>query len=171
MLHRARGVKIGRDVFIGDEVYLENEYPESIEIHDRVQISIRAVIVAHTRGPGKVIVEKEAFVGPHVVVACSAGRVLRIGEGAVIGPGCVITRNVPSHMVLTSASAQPVGFAAVPLAVATNMEEFWSGLRPFKSRRTRDLTAASGETASDKLEETDPVTGSGTIGPVTGSQQ
>ncbi len=33
-LHRWRGVKVGLNVFIGDEVYLENEYPERIEIQD-----------------------------------------------------------------------------------------------------------------------------------------
>ena len=76
-LHRMRGVKIGRDAFIGDDVYFDAEYPESIEIQDGVQISIRALIVAHTRGPGRVVIEKNAFIGPHAIVACTAGRVIR----------------------------------------------------------------------------------------------
>lgn len=129
-LHRARGVKIGRNVFIGDDVYIDNEYPESIEIQDGVQISIRAVIIAHTRGPGKVIIEKEAFVGPNVIVVCSAGRVLRIGEGAVLSAGCVVTRNVAPHTVLTAASPQVAGHATIPLTRAKTMEEFSSGLTP-----------------------------------------
>ena len=58
MLHRLRGVKIGRRVFIGDDVYLDNEYPEAIEIGDDVQISIRAVVIAHTRGAGRVIIAR-----------------------------------------------------------------------------------------------------------------
>jgi len=33
-LHGLRGVKIHGTVFIGDDVYLENEYPECVEIHD-----------------------------------------------------------------------------------------------------------------------------------------
>ena len=33
-LHRCRGMKVGAEVFIGDDVYLENEYPERIEIQD-----------------------------------------------------------------------------------------------------------------------------------------
>ena len=135
MLHRARGVKIGRGVFIGDDVYLDNEYPESIEIQERVQISIRAVIVAHTRGPGKVIIGTEAFIGPHVVIACSGGRVLKIGEGAVISAGCVVTRNVPPRAVLTPAPAQFAGIARVPLTTARNLEEFYSGLAPLKPGR------------------------------------
>ena len=136
MLHRARGVKIGRGVFIGDDVYLDNEYPESIELHDGVQVSIRAVIVAHTRGPGKVIVEKEAFIGPHVVIACSAGRVLRIGEGAVVSAGCIITKNVAPRSVLSPAPARVTAHAAIPLPRATTMQEFWSGLTPVQPRKT-----------------------------------
>src|SRR5262249_7048085 len=31
-LHRWRGVAIGHNVFIGDDVYLENEFPELVEI-------------------------------------------------------------------------------------------------------------------------------------------
>jgi len=92
-LHRLRGVKIGNDVFIGDDVYLENEYPNAIEIQDGVQISVRATIIAHTRGPGKVIIEKDAFIGPNTVIVVSAGRTLIIGEGAVIGAGVVVTNN------------------------------------------------------------------------------
>src|SRR5438128_407520 len=124
MLHRARGIKIGRDVFIGDDVYFDAEYPESIEIKDRVEIIARVMILAHTRGPGKVIIEKEAFVGAQAIIACSAGRTLRIGEGAVVGAGCVVTKNVPSHAVLTPAPPQVTAQAAFPLTMANTIEEF-----------------------------------------------
>jgi acetyltransferase-like isoleucine patch superfamily enzyme len=133
MLHRLRGVKIGRNVFIGDDVYLDNEYPEAIEIGDDVQISIRAVIIAHTRGAGRVIVGNAAFIGPQVVVACSAGRMLRIGEGAVLSAGCVVTKSVPPRVVLTPAPAQVAAHAMVALSVAETMEQFQSGLRPPKA--------------------------------------
>lgn len=132
-LQRARGVKIGRDVFIGDDVYFDNEYPENIEIHDRVQISIRAVIVAHTRGTGQVIIEREAFVGPHAVIACSAGRKLKIGEGAVISAGCIVTKSVPPHAVLSPAPSHTVGMAEISLPAATSMDEFVSRIRPSKA--------------------------------------
>ena len=32
-IHKLRGVKILGDVFIGDQVYLENEYPHRVELH------------------------------------------------------------------------------------------------------------------------------------------
>jgi serine acetyltransferase len=131
-LHRARGMKIGSRVFIGDEVYLDNEYPECIEIQEDATISIRALVVAHNKGPGRVIIEKGAFVGPHVIIACNGGRILRIGEGAVIGAGCVVIKSVPPRVVLTPAPAHVVGHAAIPLPTAKTFEEFMSGLRPLK---------------------------------------
>jgi acetyltransferase-like isoleucine patch superfamily enzyme len=140
MLHRARGVKIGANVFIGDDVFIDNEYPECIEVGDNAQISIRVVIVAHTRGPGRVIVGRDAFIGPHCVIACSSGRTLTIGAGAVIGPGCVITRNVAPRVYLVLPPLRPAGIATVSLPSATSMEEFVAGLRPW----TEDIVA-SGE--------------------------
>ncbi len=135
-LHRARGVKIGRGVFIGDDVFIDGEYPEMVEIHDGAAISMRATIIAHNKGPGKVIIEREAFIGPQAVVLCNGGKILRIGEGAVVGAGCVISRNVAPHVVMVSAPAQIVGYATISLATAESNEEFWSGLKPVRPKTT-----------------------------------
>jgi serine acetyltransferase len=127
-LHKLRGVKMGRGVFIGDEVFIDNEYPDCVEIHDKVQISIRTIIVAHTRGPGRVMIEYGAFIGPNSVLVCGAGRVLKIGEGAVIGAGSVITKSVPARLYVAPLPPQPVARVHVPLPLAESMEVFWSGL-------------------------------------------
>ena len=127
-LHRARGVTVGSGVFIGDGVYLDNEYPECIEIHENVQISIRAIVVAHTRGSGRVIIEKNAFVGPGAIIICGAGRVLKIGEGAVVGAGSVITKSIPPRLFVASPAPQPMARVRVPLPLAKTMTEFWAGL-------------------------------------------
>jgi heptaprenylglycerol acetyltransferase len=132
-LHRLRGVRVGKDVFIGDEVYLENEYPECVEIHDGVQISVRATILAHTRGPGRVILEKDSYIGPHTVLVTSAGKVLRIGEGAVIAAGCVITKDVMPRTFVTGEFGRAVAEVRVPLARAERLDDFIRGLAPFKS--------------------------------------
>jgi heptaprenylglycerol acetyltransferase len=133
-LHRWRGVKIASNVFIGDEVYLENEYPDRIEIQEGAQISIRAIVLAHTRGPGWVVIEKDAYVGPNAVVVTSAGKTLRIGEGAVVGAGVVITKNVPPRTFIAPASANPVATVSVPLARAERVEDFILGLKPLRVR-------------------------------------
>jgi len=134
MLHRLRGVKIGKNVFIADDVYLENEYPEAVEIHDGVQISVRSIIIAHTRGPGKVVIEENAYLGPNTVVATSGGRSLRIGAGAVIGAGVVIGNDVAAKMFIPSSPAKPVATVMVPLAKAERMEDFIRGLAPIRPR-------------------------------------
>lgn len=137
-LHRLRGVQVGKNVFIGDEVYLENEYPERVEIQDGVQISIRATILAHTRGPGRIILEKDSYIGPHVVVVTSGGKVLRIGEGAVISAGCVITRDVRPHTFVTGEFGRAVAEVRVPLSKANRLEDFVRGLTPLKSRQPKN---------------------------------
>jgi serine acetyltransferase len=134
-LHRWRGVKIGRDVFLGEGVYLDNEYPECIEIQDQVQISIRAIIVAHTRGPGRVIIEKNAFVGPNCVLVCGGGRTLRIGEGAVVGAGSVVTKSVPPRLYVAPAPIQAMARVGMPLPQAKSMEEFWAGLSHLDTKK------------------------------------
>jgi len=128
VLHRWRGVKVGRKVFIGDDVYLDNEWPERIEIQDNVQISMRAIVIAHTRGPGQVIIEKEAFVGPNCVLVSGAGRVLRIGAGAVVGAGSVVTKSVPPRLYVAPPPVEALARVRIPLPVAETMEEFWAGL-------------------------------------------
>lgn len=140
-LHRWRGVKVGPGVFIGEGVYLENEHPDCVEVEENVQISIRAIIVAHTRGPGRVIIEKGAFLGPNCVVICGAGRVLRIGAGAVIGAGCVVTKSVPPRLYLASPAPRAVARVTVPLPDAQSIAHFWAGLEPLGDGPAQDESA------------------------------
>jgi len=133
-LHRWRGVRIGMNVFIGDEVYLENNYPERIEIGDNVQIGIRTIIMAHLRGPGRVIIEKDAYIGPGCVIAAANGRTVRIGSGAVIGALTVVTSDVPPRAFLRPKPAEQVATVRQPLATAQSYLEFMRGLQPTRSK-------------------------------------
>lgn len=134
MLHRLRGVKIGKGVFIGEEVYIENEYPEAVEIVKGAQIGLRAIILAHTRGSGEVVIGENAWVGPNVVVAATAGRRLTIGEGAVIGAGVVLNSDVAPRTFVANAAPKAVATATVPLATANSMQEFIRGLVPIRDK-------------------------------------
>jgi acetyltransferase-like isoleucine patch superfamily enzyme len=129
-LHRLRGVRIGRNVFIGDDVYLDNEYPECIEIHDNVSISMRAILIAHTRGPGRIVLEKDSFVGPNAVLCCYAGREIRIGAGAVVAAGAVVTRSVPAQTLVAPPPARAVARLRRPLTIHTSIPEFLAGMVP-----------------------------------------
>lgn len=146
LLHRLRGVKIGPNVFIGDEVYIENEYPEAVEIGCGAQISVRAIIFAHSRGLGRIIIEKDVFIGPNTVIATSGKRTLRIGEGAVVGAGVVVTSDVPPRVLLANESPKVVANVRVPLAMVERMEEFIRGLSPISKDGSADGSNRSSST-------------------------
>ena len=145
-LHRMRGVKVGRHVWIGDDVYLENEYPERVELADGCILGIRATIIAHTRGPGHIVIERNASVGPGAVVVCVSGQTLRIGEGAVISIGAVVTKSVPPRMIVAPPRSLPVAKASISLSQAETIEEFIRGIEPLPpSGRQNGVVATTPE--------------------------
>lgn len=129
-LHRLRGVRIHKNVFIGDDVYLENECPECVEIHDEAIIGLRSIILAHTRGAGKIIIERQAVLGTGCIVICAVNQKLVIGQGAVIGAGSVVSCSVPEKTLWSGPKAQPLAKVTVPLTADADYEAFVSGLRP-----------------------------------------
>lgn len=131
-LHKLRGVKIYGKVFIGDDVYLENEHPECVEIHDQAQIVLRTIIMAHFRGAGKVIIGKKVWAGAGCIIAASVGQTLTVGEGAVIAAGSVVTRDVPPFTFVGGVPAKPIATVTVPMTLETDMESFKKGLVPLK---------------------------------------
>ena len=132
-LHRLRGVKIYGTVFIGEEVYLENEHPECVEIHDEAQIGLRTIIVAHFRGSGRIIIESKVWTGPNCVIACSVGQTLTIGEGSVLAAGSVVTKDVKPFTFVGGVPAKPIAEVTVPMTLKTDYLPFKKGLRPIKS--------------------------------------
>jgi len=99
-LHRLRGVKVGKNVWIGKLVYIDELHPENVVIGDNSAINYRTTIYAHMYfGPkqknhtGKVIVGKNVFIGPHCLILPD----VTIGDGAVIKGGTVVSRNVPPN--------------------------------------------------------------------------
>lgn len=132
-LHKLRGVKIHGTVFIGDEVYLENEHPECIEIHDEAQIALRSIVMAHFMGgTGKVIIGKKVWIGPNCVIAARGGQTLTIGEGAALAASCVVTKDVRPYTFVGGVPGKAIAEITVPIPVATNYENFKRGLRPIK---------------------------------------
>lgn len=133
-LHRLRGVRITGRVFIGDDVYIENEYPECIELHEGAQICLRSILIAHTRGPGRIVIGKDAFVGANCVLTALPGVTLTIGEGAVIATSSVVASDVPARTLFGIEKAKPLAMVSVPLAMGTSYERFLCGLRPLGRR-------------------------------------
>jgi len=133
-LHRLRGVKIHGKIFIGDDVYLENEYPECVEIHDGAVIALRSTIIAHSRGPGKVIIEKNAVITVGCTIVCSYGQSLTIGEGSVISAGSVVQNDIPPYTLCAGPRIKLVASVTVPFTLDVNYQDFARGLRPLRAQ-------------------------------------
>ncbi len=130
-MHRARGVNIGRDVWISSNVVLETEYPRLITIDDSVFIGIGVIVIAHFKEARRgVRIGKRAFVGPGVIILPD----VEIGEGAVVTAGSVVTSSVPAMTVVQGNPAVPVAKCGVPLWPDTPLKEFSRRLRPVSSR-------------------------------------
>ena len=134
LLHRLRGVRITGRVFIGDDVYMENEYPECIELHDGAQICLRSILIAHTRGSGRIVIANDAFVGANCVLTAPAGTTLNVGDGAVIVTSSVVAVDVPARTLFGNEKAKPLAVVTVPLTLETSYESFLCGLRPLSRR-------------------------------------
>jgi acetyltransferase-like isoleucine patch superfamily enzyme len=125
-LHRWRGVHIGKDVFISEDVILETAYPNFITIEDGGWIGIRTTVIAHMRELHGVCIGHDAFIGPGVIILPN----VTIGHGAVVSAGSVVTRSVPPMTVVQGNPAVPVAKCSMPLTPRITMREFSRQLRP-----------------------------------------
>jgi len=131
ILHRARGVNIGKGVFISQDVVLETAYPDLITIEDRAWIGMRTMIIAHFHELRKgVRIESDAFVGPGVIILPD----VVIGRGAVVTAGSVVTRSVPPMTVVQGNPAVPVARTGIPLGPEVTHREFSRQLKPIVVR-------------------------------------
>ena len=126
-LHRARGVKIGKNVWISYNVILETACPELITIDDDAFIGIGVIVIAHFREAVRgVRIGKRAFIGPGVIILPD----VEIGEGAVVTAGSVVTNSIPAMTVAQGNPAVPIAKCGLPLAPDTPLKEFSRRLKP-----------------------------------------
>lgn len=137
--HRLRGVKIGKNVWISQFVYIDELHPDFVTIGDNSSIGLRTSIFTHfywggkksEYNDGKVVIEKDVFIGPHCVILPN----VRIGEGAVIKAGTVVTRDVPPRTFWGHPSAEALGQVTVPLTSEYSYEAFKAGLKPLRRKK------------------------------------
>lgn len=140
MLHRRRGVRIGRRTWVGFDTLIEPSYPHRVEIGDRVAIGIRVLILAHFAHLGRnresasgelddrvsVRIEDDVFIGPGAIIMPN----VTIGHGAVVTSGSVVTRSVAPLTMVQGNPAQPIARCGVPLGLDTPVKEFYRRLTP-----------------------------------------
>lgn len=130
LLHRARGVKIGKAVWIGYDVVLDTARPELIEIEDGVAISMRALVIAHFKEQRGVRIEREAFIGPGAIILPGVS----IGRGAVVKAGSVVSQSVPPMTVVQGNPAVPVARCGIPFRQDVSLKLFSRHLLPLAAR-------------------------------------
>jgi acetyltransferase-like isoleucine patch superfamily enzyme len=140
MLHRRRGVKIGRQTWIGVDTLIEPSYPKRVEIGERVAIGIRVLILAQFAHLGRsretasgelddrisVRIQDDAFIGPGAIIMPN----VTIGHGAVVASGSVVTRSVAPLTMVQGNPAEPIARCGVPLGLDTPVKEFYRQLTP-----------------------------------------
>jgi len=135
-LQRMHGVKMGKHVWLSQYVYFDGIHPESITIGDNVAIGLRCTIFAHLYSGHQrskdharpVIIEDDVFIGPHCVILPN----VRIGKGAVVQAGTVVSRDVPPFTLWGAPKAGPLARVTVTSPQEHTPEEFVKGLRPFR---------------------------------------
>ncbi len=136
-LHRLRGVKIYGPIFIGDDVYLDPYFPEAVEIHAGAAIATRCTIIAHTKGPGRIIIEKEATIGAGCLIVCTSGQTLTIGEGAVVSAGSTVSHSIPPYTICGAPRLRAFGRLTAPFRAAGTYKEFRRSMLPMRAPKTK----------------------------------
>ena len=103
-LYRLSGVRIGRDVFIGEGVLFDKLTSQWIEIGDHTAIGARTIITAHQTIPTRsvlrrlypddvkrTVIEHDVWIMPGVIVTPG----VTIGHHSVIATGAVVHKDVP----------------------------------------------------------------------------
>lgn len=118
--HKLRGVKIGKGTTISRNVILDDHNPELIEIGNNVAITTKVVVLCHQRDLSEYGIGKDAMECPfkeEKVVICDKVHIgigsiimpgVTIGEGAIIGAGSVVTKDIPPYCVAVGVPAKVI---------------------------------------------------------------
>lgn len=112
---RAKGVRIGGNVYLAYDVNIDLVCPDLVEIGDNVRIGIGVIILAHNRPsdawlPHLGQVQERVRIERNAVIA--AGAIIlpgvTVGECAIVREGTVVDKDVPPFSVVTGNPAQVV---------------------------------------------------------------
>mgnify|MGYP000871807155 CR=1 FL=1 len=114
------GAKVGRYCYIGYEVYIDLNNANLITIEDNVHIDERCFLLCHKRNldnyyqgdiysklgykKGKIIIKKGCSIGSDSIIMPG----VTIGEGAIIGAGSLVTKDIPAWTIAVGRPAKVI---------------------------------------------------------------
>lgn len=115
---------IGEDVYIADGLIIVEELRDhkNVVIGDRASLAPRVTIVtsSHPNNSrirpyvstphGNVVIGKDAWIGANVTILPG----VTIGNGAIVGAGSVVTKDVPPYKIAFGMPARVIADVAVP---------------------------------------------------------
>jgi UDP-2-acetamido-3-amino-2,3-dideoxy-glucuronate N-acetyltransferase len=129
--HILPGARIGRDVNVCDHVFIENDVVvgdrvtiksgvqlwDGTELHDDVFVGPNATFTndpfpRSKKYPGefhRTVVERSASIGGGAVILPG----IKVGQGAMVGAGAVVTRDVPPFAIVVGNPARIVGYTDI----------------------------------------------------------
>lgn len=117
---RRMGCKVGKNVFVGDGVSIDVRNAELITIDDCAHITGHTILLCHKRDLDEYYVDCNYANLPykigkiHLCKGCSTGTGtiimpgVTIGEGAIIGAGSLVTKDIPAWTIATGRPAKVV---------------------------------------------------------------
>jgi len=106
------GIVIGEDTIVGDHVFLDGRAPLVIGNHVDIASSVMIYNSEHdlekedfSARTEPVEISDYVFIGPRVIILPG----LKIGKGAVIAAGAVVTKDVPEFMIVGGVPAKEIG--------------------------------------------------------------
>ena len=122
LLHRLRGVKIGKGSKINRTVQIDDSFPHLIEIGKNVWVTAGVMLICHQRDLNYYEIDKPVMDcplktapiiikdGAHIGIGAIVLPGVTIGEGSVIGAGSIVSRDIPPHCVAVGSPAKAIKY-------------------------------------------------------------
>ena len=114
------GAKVGKNCYIGYDVWVDMTHMQYVEIEDHVHISTRCSLLCHQRNLGeyyegddyarlpyqkkKIVLMKGCLLGIGTIVLGG----VTVGEGAIIGAGSLVVKDIPAWTIAYGSPARVV---------------------------------------------------------------
>ena len=120
MLHRWRGVEVGKNVSIDQEVIFDSVYPEKIHLADGCIIANGVQIVVHKRdfsnykegdnvnNLGYIIADTYIGKGATIGIGAIILGGINVGDGAVVAAGALVTKDVEPYTMVAGIPAKKI---------------------------------------------------------------